>query len=664
MTNRFVWCDDPSDSAFGRIEDPTAAWALDHGSDFTLAMSEPARGPGDFEFVAAVTPPSAFVEQAAVPSHVAIHCAADVASLVPSRHGGLAPINVTPAPLRRASVAESASSCTEPSSYNLPDGLEPNDVVVIAVIDDAINFTIDRFRVLQLDGGVGSRVDYAWVQDGVHKAGSSVSFGREYLRDEIELAITNAVDEDHLLANLGLLDQTRSGPNPLAQRAGHGTHVADIAAGADPSDVKGPSRRLITVQIPTIVAYDLSGQQMPAFFVAAFEYVLERTRLIGAALERKVPLVISFSYGTAGGPHDGSHLIERAVPDLIAAHRAKPFGGPVKLVLPTGNLNLARGAASVVAGTDGPTDFRLNWLMPPDDATSTHLEVWLPYTGTDVRLEVTEPGGDPVLVAVSAGTPQVLLRSPECRKATIIARATYDVPLTWDHSGGKARIALAFAPTFPIPLERTPSPVGVWRVSVSATLAKGEIMEAWVQRDASHIGHNNRAQQSVLLDERYKRYDHRGSPVQYDPDDDVGVGIVRRSGSLSGIATGQNVIVVGAYTAGGSRARPSPYSASASPRQRSPDYAGLADRSPVLLGVLASGTRSGSRVAMSGTSVAVPAVVRLIAGALQGTSLESSQLVEHLDGIAAAELERLDFLGDRPRSGTGPLPLWQSVTFP
>ncbi len=86
---------------------------------------------------------------------------------------------------------------------------------------------------------------------------------------------------------------------------------------------------------------------------------------------------------------------------------------------------------------------------------------------------------------------------------------------------------------------------------------------------------------------------------------------------MNALATGQHTIVVGGYRA--SDRMQSKYTGAGPvgtpptvPPRTGPDVSAVADESVVLHGILAAGTRSGSVVAMDGTSVAAPQVTRLI----------------------------------------------------
>ncbi len=87
---------------------------------------------------------------------------------------------------------------------------------------------------------------------------------------------------------------------------------------------------------------------------------------------------------------------------------------------------------------------------------------------------------------------------------------------------------------------------------------------------------------------------------------------ILRAGTLNAIATGSDRRVVGGRFDGPDGARdPAPYSGN--PLPDTPEHITAArecERSKVLPGIIAAGTRSGTRVAVNGTSVAAPQVLR------------------------------------------------------
>jgi hypothetical protein len=91
---------------------------------------------------------------------------------------------------------------------------------------------------------------------------------------------------------------------------------------------------------------------------------------------------------------------------------------------------------------------------------------------------------------------------------------------------------------------------------------------------------------------------------------------VRRSHTLSGIATGSETIVVGAYRK--SDGAVTAYSSKGphlnpTRARNAPDTLAPAERSVVLHGLLAAGSRSRSSAAMNGTSAAAPRMTRWLA---------------------------------------------------
>lgn len=143
-------------------------------------------------------------------------------------------------------------SLTDPSVYVLPmpsDAVLPDDELrqragfgplrdshwhpnmpapktIIGIIDHGINIFHERFRSTRL----GSRVACAWIQS-AKRDGSSLPFGVEWTRTQIDEAIQQANgDEDALLRQIGA-DFERPGFHPLSRPVSHGTHVLDLAAG-------------------------------------------------------------------------------------------------------------------------------------------------------------------------------------------------------------------------------------------------------------------------------------------------------------------------------------------------------------------------------------------------------------------------------------------------
>ena len=298
------------------------------------------------------------------------------------------------------------------------------------------------------------------------------------------------------------------------------------------------------------------------------------------------------------GPHDGSSIFEKALAQLITAR------GNLDVVMAAGNSYLARGHAEIALGSG--TTALPDWHVLADDGTPSFLELWFPRS-TDVHaltLTVHSPRGE---VRVLAGPGELRFTG----RGQVVALAS----LQQRTASGEAPMALiAVAPTTWAERWDVPAPSGRWKVELQHAGTQSIVCQAYVQRDDAAIGRPTRGRQSWLDDPGYERLDARGD-VQLR---DNTLSTVRRDGTLNGLATGAGVHVAGgALARAGGALEPARYS-SAPDAERciaGPDEFALAitEDSPVLAGVLAAGTASGSVLALSGTSTAAPQLARQLA---------------------------------------------------
>lgn len=655
MTSQFAWMSDDSEAPVSI--DPYSQWLFRHGRAFALWNREP-KDPDstDFEYFAVLSdfgdpspesgPPSesppadgiahllsvnsVFAPEAGIGgggTYLNLYPAGSEAGRLMLGQLGLgagansgprlpAPeesVLAVPVPLRDRQVGPRR---LDPPEYVAPDGLDPARAVIMAVIDDTFNLVHDRF----VGDGRRSRIDFAWVQDGDHHSRSTVNFGREYERAEIESALRQMpYDEDQALDDLGLLDFSTYGRRGLAWQGSHGTHVMDLAAGSDPTSASAINQRIIAVQLPELATRDTSGATLDVFVLAGLHFILDRARIISKSLKTPVPVVVNFSYAVAGGPHDGSHFIERTFHALIRQHQ-RLGGGLVEVVLPAGNRYLARGHA---ISQRSASTLSLPWRIQPADMTPNYLEIWLPDGARDIEVTVTRPDGSAPQRLIPTTTGTILARDaggggPD--PDTVIARLSLDRNRADSRPKGtadghnatakakrKQRVLLVVAPTDPAWERRTTAPAGVWHVTVTAKSLDDGHIEAWIQRDDAPFGYRRDGRPSYFDDPAYVRFDPMGDVEQRD----VGDSVVHRFGSLSGIATRRGTVVVGGYQLRDHKA--ALYSAAAEPGMAAPDGLAVTDRSRVLGGVLGAGNRSGSALALNGTSVAAPQVARWLA---------------------------------------------------
>lgn len=501
--------------------------------------------------------------------------------------------------------------------------------VVVGIIDDALAFAHERFRI-----GDKTRVEFVWLQDGAYPSPGTpiyvgtppISYGVELAKEDqapykgidtllAECTHAGAIDEDEVYRRTGLIDFCRAGHKAAAWRVAHGTHVMDLAVGEDPSS-RCENRPIVCVQLPAMTTADTSGADLATYALDAIEYILLRADEIAA--QRGVPhlpVVINFSYGMIGGPHDGTSELEEAI-DALVAWRNAVCEAPLAVVLPAGNSHLSRCHATVTFDHTGEVA-ELSWRILPDDWTSSFLEIWMPYrppsAGTASRVEITlvTPDGTQMSPAIGE-TPGAIYEWPAGADPVCAVRYIY-VPTDTE----RGMFLVAMGPTFSLDPAVATAPAGTWTLKIKNTaMPAGAPIQLWVRRDDTLYGHPRRGRQSHFDAACYRRFNHMG----YEEENDQPGCPVRRAGLLNAIGTGREPVVVGAmlqkqmvaskYSAAGPTTPPR--GASAAYRD-GPDALTVGDDSRLHSGVIAAGSRSGSVVAMNGTSVAAPQITREIA---------------------------------------------------
>jgi Subtilase family len=512
--------------------------------------------------------------------------------------------------------------------------------VVVGIIDDGIAFGHERFR----DKSRKTRIASIWLQDGFPEC-DSFDYGREINQDSINRCIEKCThkggfEEDTFYRLMGVGEFTQQGHKPVMWRKAHGTHVLDLAAGPQPKvgelsplAMMYPDWRIICVQLPVATTADTSGASLAANVVDGIWHILNRSSPDDGATYPNV--VINLSYGMLAGPHDGTSHLECAIDD-ITSFWEHATGAKVSVMIPSGNSHLSRIHACIERHHfdrgNGCVD--LPWRILPDDRTPSYLEVWLPHRSTrdasPVELMIVPPDGDES-DWIGSSNPVVRL-TPE-NSDDVVCQASYEyVP-----ASGRALFLVIVGPTASLPavVEKrslATAPFGLWKVKLRRTnLHENDKVNAWIQRDDTPFGYRTGGRQSYFDDPFYRRFDAAGREIEDDhPSDkikiDSGAGekghdsIVKRAGSMNALATGVSTIVLGGLL--GKEQRLAKYSAGGpielkmgekSPHRHGPDAVAVSDDTAVRAGTLAAGTRSGSMVAMNGTSVAAPLITRWIA---------------------------------------------------
>lgn len=498
--------------------------------------------------------------------------------------------------------------------------------LILGVIDDGCPFARQGLRSAK-----ATRVVLLWDQNPVNKTDKFARYGRVLpatkLNSKLNMPDVSAYE------TLGMKN--------LRRRATHGAHVLDVLAGPVPARSRvSPSRfaleggdgsahqpppwarandpaskaPIVFVQLPDKAIEDPTGRWLARYALDGLDFIIDNAKKVWNGKTKVKKLVVNLSWGPQTGPHDGSSLLELAFDQRIAA--CAKLGIALHITLPAGNSYEARahGQFKLSSGCQS-----LTWQVMPDALHPQFLEVWWPIGTplTDAGLNVRSPDGQQVRFNGSA--------LPQDQSGAILsAGAGKDVPwgITIVQHRSRCMALLALAPTRPTTATTAPPLHGRWLISVGAApIAPGDrLMHIYVARNTANMGGRRRAKDGYLFDRHYEETRHGRWPRQ-EPEESL----VRREGTLSGIAAGEETQVVAGYvlsrepkrvTINPSEVEPAaPYSSSgpATHTERNPDWALPADESPYLRGVLAGGVREGSAVRLTGTSAAAPQLARKLA---------------------------------------------------
>jgi hypothetical protein len=497
----------------------------------------------------------------------------------------------------------------------IADRLERTTQVAVGIIDDSIAFANERFRTRRTIAGQTTdvtRIAKIWLQDlewATPGPDHGVAFGTRLSEQQINTFFRDAAAQSGSIRDIdvyrraGVVDFSKSGRNSMARRSGHGTVVLDLACGFSPDTAKGMERPIFAVQLPDAATADTSGVTMAS-------YVLQGLRQIMLWADSPddgvpLPLVVNFSYGIMAGPKDGTHDLEREI-DRLVSHRNKTT--PTAVVLPSGNSLRSRTTARVELAA-GATH-AINWVVQPDDATPSFLEIWFEPTTAgsaapfDVAITppleeadlVGQPTADRCMVLVNDGRP--------------ICGVYYDPPAS-ALGRRRASVFVAINPTKSLRRGAAVAPSGAWRVVLINTTTGALVLDLFIQRDDTPTDFPAKGRQSYFDHvNAYQRvagtgdYTGLGGPERPCP--------ITAAGTLSAIGTGKQTVLVGAANIRETIA-PADYTASGPTIGKvAPDFSAIVDEG-VFSGTLGAGTASGTVVSMRGTSAAAPQVTRQLA---------------------------------------------------
>lgn len=478
--------------------------------------------------------------------------------------------------------------------------------VLVGMVDYGCPFANSRLRL----ASGRTRVLSFWQQGGaLNVPGASPpapwSFGMAASQAQLDAfrAGWSAADDWALYRNAGLPE--------LCRDASHGAHILGCLFGAhanstllwqgqyDQAPQGGPSALqdevpdLVFVQLPSTYVQGVPRGALGGYRLAALEYIL------ASAGPQTTDIVVPLSSETYDGSHDGQSLYDTAAAALIEHARAT-LGITMHVLVSAGNTLRTNTHEHVdLQAAGGSHTFRVRVL--PGNERHTFVEVWAPHTLDDLQFALLSPKatGAPAFVS-GDGTwsGSDALGRPVAGIVSLQQGTTF---------GGHQRLVLFILPPTHA-AQGAGGEVGDWRVLIRRPGAPGDVF-AYISRSTPALGGAVRSYQSTFPRRFSRDWDFpSGAPA--------GRGRPYDRHSISGLATGSGVTVVGSYQARG-RLR-SQYSAAGPARPPSAhpqfliDAAAPADESSNALGIVGWGNRSAGFTRRAGTSVAAPLVARAV----------------------------------------------------
>ena len=526
---------------------------------------------------------------------------------------------------------------------------------IIGIIDDGCAFAHRSF----LSPGGSTRIAALWDQDATPAFAPANSkaegqfgtkpyrylAGREIWRGDASDGSWRGLDTwmgRFRVGAQGVIDEdacyAEAGCDALRARAVHGPHVLDLLAGplapaarcyADPDTPPSWQRTLdysadptktdiVFVQLPQAGLQDRSGGWLDSHVLDALRYIL-------GCRSAKQRTVVTLSYGSTIGPHDGTSILSSAIDALKRANNE------LDVVMAAGNSFASRGHAQV--DVKPGSSALLRWRILPGGETPSFVQLWMPKAG-EVQIRVAPPGHDLAQMEWVAIDGVAAWPTRQRPAATIVNLG--------NSSRGEGPMALiAVGPTEQAQEPRArrtrdPAPHGEWQIELRTSSSLEEPVHAYIARNDMGLNTPQRGEQSYFQDDddvdSYLRSPIDDADVQNEDDQRLfgernsQTVVVRRRGTLNGIATGETPMVVAGYqgnfSSDRSHARHAPYSSAGQsnlsgesmPRGRRPTTSVPTDESGLLPGIRAAGSRSGVTFRLIGTSAGAPQFARRLLG--------------------------------------------------
>ncbi len=312
-------------------------------------------------------------------------------------------------------------------------GLTGKDVIV-GIIDTGLDIRNELFR----DAAGGTRIIAAWDQSVQQESNSSMGYGMEYTKEEIDEAISS----DEAI---------------LTDESGHGTFLTGIACGSETAEFTGmaPEASIIIVKLKEAKKNlkDLYGVPEEALAYQENDIMLGIQYLLRQSSTFKKNISILLGVGSNSGSHTGASSLEAYINNVALLKG-------VAISVPAGNEGVAgHHFMGIINKNENYSEMEIN-VTNNDDFT---LEIWGSVPNTfSVAFEI--PGGE-----------FIDRISPRFDKSEIIrpvfggGKIYIDYFLVEDESGEQLIMMRFFEP-----------PNGLWRIRVYGTGTSERKFNAWL----------------------------------------------------------------------------------------------------------------------------------------------------------------------------------------
>lgn len=546
-----------------------------------------------------------------------------------------------------------------PMFSSLPGGTK----VLTLIIDSGIAFAHNRFRLSDTKTRVLSFIDMN--RDDPRNAIKPRVFRKPEIDALLEKHARAAlndrfdVDEHAFYIETGMIDFVARDQNPVARTSSHGTQVMDAACGydwQDPTERELAARHaIIAVELPHSTVADSHGNRHDTVLTQALHAAMEEAFHLFPAGD--VPVILNYSFGNYAGRHDGNHPVEQLIDIRVNNENRKP-DQVSDAFLAAGNSLQERTHArfeksELSNSADGQS---LDLMVLPDDKEHTFVEIWTDKPADTDRLgivaKLTPPHAESSPDGVTAINNVHEWRPPGHNRPIAAIYHQIDpisdtadgislprIPMPGQTTPEKFVITIAIAPTASDDPESTLAPSGAWKLQLKwGGDGASPAVSLWVERGDTPSGFTPRGRQAYFDHPDYERFDKDG---RLHSDDASNTSPIKREGTISAIATGQNSTVVSAYRE--SDREPALYSSLGAPYVGSrigPDLTAPGDFGWAVTGLLFAGNTSGSAFPIRGTSIAAPLAAREAAQKYLNPSIMSVNGAEAVKKQAAIDTAR------------------------